>query len=111
MSGNEAEGRRHATISPMAWNPMNVNEYHQKLQALPADQKDLLDGWSPGHVAARLGITRSAVHQAVRRNKMTGYRLTRNGKLVAIIIPERSIREYENSETRAKFTPRQYRTA
>lgn len=95
----------------MSWKQLDFDEYQEKLWSLPAEQRDLLDGWSPGYVAARLGITRSAVHAAVRRGKLEGYRLTKDDKLCAIIIPERSLAEYENSETRARHTPRIYRTA
>lgn len=95
----------------MSWIEIPIDDYHKKLAALPAEHRGVLDGWSPGHVAARLQVSRSALHQAVKRGALKGYRLTREGKMVALIIPEQSVRDYENSDTRAKFTPKIYRTA
>ena len=93
----------------MAMIKLTMEEYHRKLHSLPADQQDLVNGWSPGFVAVRLGISRSAVGQAIRRDRLKAYRIMRNGRMVATIIPEASVREYENSETRAKHTPKEYR--
>lgn len=94
----------------MAWIKTTMDEFNRKLWSLPADQQYLVNGWSPGYVSARLGVTRSAVHGAIRRDKMNAYRiLGDDGKLAAIIIPEASVREYENSETRRKHTPLEFR--
>lgn len=95
----------------MTWEKHDIDEFHRKLHSAPPAERDLFLGLSPGGAAARLGISRPAVHQAVKRGSLKGFALTKNGKLVAKIIPDRSLTEYENSATRAKHTPRIYRTA
>ena len=99
------------TMESMSWMPIDHDDYQQQLWALPEDQRDLMMGWSPGYVANRLGVSRVAIHQAIGRGKLKAYRIHRDGTHIAIIIPERSVAEYENSETRAKHTPKKYRQA
>lgn len=93
----------------MASIKITADDYNRKLLALPADQRDDVAGWSPGFVAARLGVTRQAVYDAMKRDRLSAFRIYRDDRCVAIIIPESSVRAYETSETRAKFTPKEYR--
>lgn len=97
----------------MAYKHVTIEQYQKELWALPDDQKDLVNGWSPGFVAARLGITRQAVYQAIKRDKLHAYRISETGKpqsrLLSLIITEASVREWQNSETRYKHTPKELR--
>lgn len=93
----------------MSWTETTMEAYNEALASLPADRRPSMAGWSPGYVAARLGITRQAVYSAVKRNKLDAFRITRDGTMVAVIITEASVLHYESSETRHKFTPKEYR--
>lgn len=93
----------------MAWTPLHISEYVQELERLPADQKILLEGWPPAEVARMLGISRSAVSQAISRGKLKGYQIVHGGKTLMRIIPEKSVIDYENSEVRHTHTPKKYR--
>jgi hypothetical protein len=61
----------------------------------PAWEK--LNGWSPGGVAAELGITRQAVHQAVKRGQMDAVivRDDRTDEMVLFMIPDYSVQAYK----------------
>lgn len=95
----------------MTWETHDIDEFHRKLHSAPPAERDLFLGLSPGGAAARLGVSRNAIYQAVKRGTLKGFALTQDGKMVARIIPDRSLTEYENSDTRAKHTPKMYRTA
>lgn len=97
----------------MGYKHVTIDEYQEELWALPESKRDLVNGWSPGYVAARLGITRQAVHNAITRGRLNAYRISESGSpgspLRSIIIPEESVRAYENSEQRAKLREHQLR--
>lgn len=93
----------------MSWTETTMEAYNEALASLPAGRRPTMAGWSPGYVAARLGITRQAVYAAINRNKLDAFRITRDGKMVAVIIAEASVLRYESSETRQKHTPKEYR--
>jgi len=77
-----------------------MQAYNEAFQALPADKKDTMNGYSPGGVAGRLGITRQAVHNAIKRDKLHAYKLTHNGKMVAIIVPDSEVDHYRRNHLR-----------
>jgi hypothetical protein len=55
------------------------------------------NGPSPGGVAAELGITRQAVHQAIERGDLDAWRIVDDstGRLRAIVIPYEAVLRYK----------------
>lgn len=56
-----------------------------------------LSGTSPGGAAAELGITRQAVHKAIRRGDLDCVIVNddRTGKLVMFMIPDASLKSFK----------------
>jgi hypothetical protein len=81
----------------MAWHTVTQSEFLEHEAQHSADPLTTLNGWSPGWVAARLGVTRQALHNAIRRNTLSATRVLddHSGKLLAIYIPQREIDHYE----------------
>jgi predicted DNA-binding protein (UPF0251 family) len=51
-------------------------------------------GYSPGFVAARLGISRQGVHNAIVRGRLKAFKLVRDSQVKAIIIPAAEVERY-----------------
>jgi hypothetical protein len=77
---------------PPGWILSNMSDYEtRRLHGEPLFSDD---GLSPGGVAAKLGISRQAVHDAINRGSMRAIRIDDSqGNLLAIIIPQP---EYQN---------------
>lgn len=79
---------------------MNILDYSELVAATPADRLSEVNGPSPGGAAAELGITRQAVHRAIKRDALQAYKLSNHGKTVAIIVPSASIENYRQHHLR-----------
>lgn len=79
----------------MAYRVMDFGRYVKLWESTPADRLDEVSGFSPGYVAARLGISRQAVHMAINRGRMKAFKIVREASLVAIIIPAAEIERYQ----------------
>lgn len=73
---------------------MDIEDWVHKIQSTPSGKTTDYLGMSPGGVAAVLRISRQAVHDAINRDRMDAWRLTREGKLVAILIPDHDVENY-----------------
>ena len=74
---------------------MEMSEWVQKVHSAPSEAAaKAFNGRSPGGVASYLGISRQAVHDAIKRDRMNAWRLTRDGKLTAILIPDHEVEYY-----------------
>jgi hypothetical protein len=78
----------------MAYTVMSFDKYGKLLEATPADRRDQVVGFSPGFVAVELGITRQGVHNAIVRGRIKAFKLVRDSKVKAIIIPASEIDRY-----------------
>jgi len=78
----------------MGYTRLTMEQYSELLLSTPEDKRSEVNGQSPGGVAGRLGITRQAVHDAIKRDTLQGYYITRNGRMVAIIIPDAEVARY-----------------
>lgn len=54
-------------------------------------------GWSPGGAAAELGVTRQAIHYAIRRGDLEAVMVTDDatGQLQMFMIPDASLQDYK----------------
>jgi predicted secreted protein len=78
----------------MALKRIFLSRWHELL-AVSKDPSEY-NGDSPGGVAAELGISRQAVHKALKRGDLDGWRVVRDdtGELAAIVIHPESVRRY-----------------
>jgi len=54
-----------------------------------------VDGLSPGGAAQKLGMTRQAIHKAIRKNRLTAFWITDSeGNHVATLIPPEELERY-----------------
>jgi len=80
---------------------MEMYEWLREVHKAPSEAAaKAFNGKSPGGVASDLGISRQAVHDAIKRDRMSAWRLTRDGKLVAILIPDHEVDYYRNTYLR-----------
>lgn len=84
----------------MGYNRLTMEEYSELLLSTPEDKRSEVNGPSPGGAAGRLGISRQAVHDAINRDTLHGFYITRNGRMVAIIIPDAEIARYRREHLR-----------
>jgi len=78
----------------MAQIEMTMAEWAKRTRPTRADHLRF-NGYSPGHVAAELGITRQAVHQAIDRGDLDAVRIVgKDGRLRAIVISQESINAF-----------------
>ena len=78
----------------MAIRTMKMRAWQRAVAAaLDKPSYDKLNGWSPGGVAANLGISRQAVHKAVHRGDLDAVivRDDRTDELVLFMIPAASV--------------------
>lgn len=81
----------------MPYTIWTIERYSEAIKATPADRLSSINGASPGGVAAKLGITRQAVHDAIKRGSLHAYKLVREGRVVAIIIPDDDVQHYRRN--------------
>lgn len=79
---------------------MELEDWVHKMQSTPSGKATRYLGMSPGGVAAVLSISRQAVHDAINRDRMDAWRLTRDGKLIAILIPDSDVDNYRRNHLR-----------
>lgn len=78
----------------MPYEVMSLQRYSELLTSTPADRVCEVNGVSPGGAAARLGITRQGLHNAIVRGHIKVFKLLRDSSLVAIIVPDAEIERY-----------------
>lgn len=84
----------------MARITLPIEEWIQRVNSTPADQKSAFIGMSPGGVAQVLDISRQAVHQAIDRDKMDAYYLMRGDHCVSILVPDGEVENYRRNHLR-----------
>jgi hypothetical protein len=79
----------------MALKRITLQRWHELLTSTPDPR--VYNGDSPGGVAADLGISRQAVHLALKRGDLDGWRVVRNdtGELAAIVISPDSVERFK----------------
>jgi len=78
----------------MAIRKVNMRRWHQLVEETDRHRAELL-GWSPGGAAAELGISRQAVHAAIRRGDLDAVVINGDdGKLRAFMIPDASLKAF-----------------
>lgn len=85
----------------MSYTEITIQEFTEN-QHSHADSYSLsMNGYSPGYVGSQLGLRRSGVHMAIRRGTLEAFRILRpDGKLMAILIPQRAIDSYIHKHLR-----------
>lgn len=79
----------------MAIRKMNSRLW-QKLTTESEAHRAKLLGWSPGGAAAQLGISRQAVHKAIRRGDLDAVIVNNDeGRLSMFMIPDDSLRAFQ----------------
>lgn len=79
----------------MALRKMNVKLWEKLTSESQAHRAKLL-GWSPGGAAAELGITRQAVHKAIRRGDLDAVIVNNfEGQLTMFMIPDASLQAFK----------------
>lgn len=78
----------------MSYRVMDFDRYGKLIDSTPADSMDDVVGYSPGFVAARLGISRQGVHNAIVRGRLKAFKLVRDSQVKAIIIPAAEVERY-----------------
>lgn len=81
----------------MSWLEKDLLVFNAELSALPEDACSAMVGPSPGGAAAELGISRQAVHTAVKRGSLLGYSLTYRGRRIALIVAQASIEKFKKN--------------
>lgn len=70
-------------------------ERWEKLVAESDRRRAELLGWSPGGAAAEVGISRQAIHQAIREGRLDAVMVqNEEGKLKAFMIPDESLKAF-----------------
>lgn len=77
-----------------------VRKMNQKLWERLTTESDLhrakLLGWSPGGAAAQVGITRQAIHKAIRRGDLDAVIVNNDdGRLSMFMIPDESLQAFK----------------
>lgn len=81
----------------MAFKEMTVEKWAELLWATP-DGRERFNGCSPGPVATELGISRQALHKAIKANRLNAIRIVDSrGRHTATIIPEAEFRAFRES--------------
>lgn len=80
----------------MAIRKMNTKLWQKLTSESDAHRAKLL-GWSPGGAAAQLGISRQAIHKAIKRGDLDAVIVTndRTGRLSMFMIPDDSLRAFQ----------------
>jgi len=81
---------------------MTVDEWGELVNATP-DGKLRFNGTSPGPAAAELGISRQALHKAIKANRLDAIRLVDiHGNTTAIIIPSTEFQRFRDSRAHTR---------
>jgi DNA-binding transcriptional regulator LsrR (DeoR family) len=73
---------------------MTLAQFAKAIEDGDAQVAEYVRGTSPGPVAAELGISRQRLHELLTEGKLDALRLVdAKGSLVAILIPDRAVRE------------------
>ena len=81
----------------MAYNDMTAEQWAKLLHTTP-DGQMTVNGSSPGPVAARLGISRQALHKAIRANRLNAIRIVDDsGNTTAVLIPGREVERFQRT--------------
>lgn len=83
----------------MAIKRMQVKRWEQLTDAGEATVQDLSYGPSPGAAAAELGISRQAVHQAIRRGDLEALAVYRGTRLLFFTISKSSLERFKQIRT------------
>lgn len=80
----------------MAIRKMNTKLWQKLTSESDAARAKLL-GWSPGGAAAQLGISRQAIHKAIKRGDLDAVIVTndRTGRLSMFMIPDDSLQAFK----------------
>ena len=75
---------------------MNTRRWNELTDTSDRLRAQLL-GWSPGGAAAQLGISRQAVHKAIRRGDLDAVIVTKDGsdELSMFMIPDASLQAFK----------------
>jgi len=78
---------------------LRMTEWVEKRSTFAQDEADrIYNGTSPGGVAALLGISRQAVHDAINRDRIDSWRLVdESGRLLSILIPDAQVEYYRRN--------------
>lgn len=91
----DSEARRAVHLTAMALRKISLRRFEKACAESERTRAELLGGFSPGYAAARLGISRQAVHKAIHRGDLDAVIVNGDdGKLVAFLIPETSIEAF-----------------
>lgn len=74
---------------------MQVKRWEQLIEAGDSTMQDLSFGPSPGAAAAELGITRQAVHLAIRRGDLEALAVYRGERLLFYTITKPSLERFK----------------
>ena len=81
----------------MAYRDMTAEQWTEALHTTP-DGQMRVNGISPGPVAAELGISRQALHKAIRANRLNAIRIVDSrGRCTAVMIPGAEVERFRES--------------
>jgi len=81
----------------MAYRNMTAQAWARILNTSP-DGQMTVNGVSPGPAANELGISRQALHKAIRANRLDAIRIVNaDGKTTAVLIPGAELRRFQRS--------------
>lgn len=85
----------------MAYTKITVQQFAENQTSHADNYSRSMNGVSPGSAGAQLGISRHAVHRAITRGTLEAFRIVHpDGKLMAILIPQRAIDAYIHKHLR-----------
>lgn len=92
-------------LPPMTLRKMNFADW-ERLVHISEGQRAKLLGWSPGGAAAEIGISRQAIHEAIRRGTLDAVAVYEGKRLRMFMIPDESLRHYAETVTKPYFESR-----
>ena len=79
----------------MALRKLSLSRFEKLTAESEHERAKLLGGYSPGYVAAKLGISRQAVHKAIHRGDLDAIIVNGDdGHLRAFLVPDESIERF-----------------
>lgn len=90
-------------MQSMTVTTMNWNDWHAAITAnppLPGKPIPPPNGYSPGGAGAKLGITRAAVHMAIRRGTLDAVKIPTLGGEHYWFIPQEALQDYIENHLR-----------
>lgn len=83
----------------MALRKIAFNRWEKLVSESDRQRAELL-GWSPGGAAAEVGISRQAIHQAIREGRLDAVIVTHeDGRLRMFMIPDASLKAFAEKRT------------